>query len=247
MDLLSIIGICIAFGAILTGNLLEGGEFSALLNTPAAVIVFGGTLGATILQTPSYMLKRAGTLFTWVFFPPKLIAKEHIAKVLMWSKTARKDGLIGLEDLAAAEKDQFAKKGLGLLADGKDPEEIRHQLETELIIREQRDTRAAGIFDHMGGYAPTIGIIGAVMGLIHVMGNLEEPSKLGVGVATAFVATIYGVAFANLILFPIAEKLKSAIRKTSEFQSLTVEGILSIAAGENPRMIELKLNSFIDC
>lgn len=246
MDLLSIVGICIAFGAILTGNLLEGGEFRALLNTPAAVIVFGGTLGATILQTPSEMLRRAATLITWVFFPPKLIAKEHIAKVLVWSKTARKDGLIGLENLAAAEKDQFARKGLGLLADGREPAEIRHQLETELLIKEQRDTLAASIFDHMGGYAPTVGIIGAVMGLIHVLGNLEDPSKLGVGVATAFVATIYGVGFANLILFPIAGKLKSTIRKTSDFHSLTVEGILSIAAGENPKMIELKLKSFIN-
>ena len=246
MDLLSIIGICIAFGAILTGNLLEGGEFGALLNTPAAVIVFGGTLGATVLQTPSDMLRRAARLFVWVLFPPRLIANEHIEKVLMWSHTARREGLLGLENLAAVEKDGFVKKGLGLLADGKDPEEIRHQMETELTIREQRDTRASGIFDHMGGYAPTIGIIGAVMGLIHVMGNLEDPSKLGIGVATAFVATIYGVAFANLILFPIAGKLKSAIRKTSDFQSLTMEGILSIAYGENPKMIELKLRSFIN-
>jgi chemotaxis protein MotA len=160
--------------------------------------------------------------------------------------TARKEGLLGLESVADLERDDYARKGLQLLVDGAEPEAIRSILEVDLYNQEGRDIQAAKVFESMGGYAPTIGIIGAVMGLIHVMGNLADPSKLGSGIAVAFVATIYGVGFANLLLLPIASKIKAVALRQSRYREMLLEGILSIAEGENPRSIELKLQGFMD-
>ena len=157
---------------------------------------------------------------------------------------ARKEGLLGLEGVADAEPDPYARKGLQLLVDGAEPEVIRSILEVDLFTQESRDLQAAKVFESMGGYAPTIGIIGAVMGLIHVMGNLANPAQLGSGIAVAFVATIYGVASANLVLLPVASKLKSIAMRQSRYREMLLEGILSIAEGENPRSIELKLQGF---
>lgn len=159
---------------------------------------------------------------------------------------ARKEGLLGLEAVADAEPDPYARKGLQLLVDGAEPESIRSILEVDLYTQEARDIQAAKVFESMGGYAPTIGIIGAVMGLIHVMGNLADPSMLGSGIAVAFVATIYGVGFANLLLLPMGNKLKSIALRQSRYREMLLEGILSIAEGENPRSIELKLQGFMD-
>ena len=159
---------------------------------------------------------------------------------------ARKDGLLGLESIADLEVDHFSRKGLQLLVDGAEPEAIRSIMEVDLITQEGRDLQAAKVYEGMGGYAPTIGIIGAVMGLIHVMGNLADPSQLGSGIAVAFVATIYGVGLANLLLIPIGNKLKSVVLRQSRYREMLLEGILSIAEGENPRSIELKLQGFID-
>jgi chemotaxis protein MotA len=148
-----------------------------------------------------------------------------------------------LENQAEREKDRLLRKGLRLLTDGYEPDKLRHRLEEYIESLEQRDSRAASIFDHMGGYAPTIGIIGAVMGLIHVMGNLDNPEMVGSGIATAFVATIYGVGLANLILYPIAGKLRELIREYTAAQLLLVEGLVAIAEGEHPKVIESRLNS----
>ncbi|TQV84194.1 flagellar motor protein [Exilibacterium tricleocarpae] len=245
MDLLSIFGVILGFAALLGGNFLEGGTWESLLNGPAAVIVVGGTLGAAILQTPLAHLKRALGIFSWIFRPPVQAFQQGIDKIVRWALTARKEGLLGLETLAETEVDRFAQKGLQLLVDGSEPEAIRRVMETELIIGEQRDQDAVKFYESMGGYSPTIGIIGAVMGLIHVMGNLADPSELGPGIAIAFVATIYGVAFANLFLLPVANKLKMCIHEQSQFRELMVEGIIAIAEGENPRAIELKLNGYL--
>ncbi|MCY1448882.1 Chemotaxis protein PomA [compost metagenome] len=163
-----------------------------------------------------------------------------------WSLTARKEGLLGLEGIADAEPDNYARKGLQLLVDGAEPEAIRSILEVDFYTQESRDVEASKVFESMGGYAPTIGIIGAVMGLIHVMGNLGDPSQLGNGIAVAFVATIYGVASANLVLLPIAAKLKAIALRQSRYREMLLEGLLSIAEGENPRSIELKLQGFMD-
>lgn len=246
MDVLSIVGIVLAFVAILGGNYLEGGHVAALVNGPAALIVIGGTLGAAFLQAPVHVLKRSGVVIRWIFLPPKIDLPGGIARVVSWSITARKEGLLGLESVADLEPDDYARKGLQLLVDGAEPEAIRSILEVDLYSQEGRDIQASKVFESMGGYAPTIGIIGAVMGLIHVMGNLADPSKLGSGIAVAFVATIYGVGFANLLLLPIAYKIKSVALRQSRYREMLLEGILSIAEGENPRSIELKLQGFMD-
>ena len=245
MDVLSLIGIVLALVAIVGGNYLEGGHAAALLNGPAALIVFGGTLAAALLQTSIAVLKRALSILGWVFLPPVINQQVGIERVVSWSTTARKEGLIGLEAVADLEEDLYARKGLQLLADGVETEAIRNILEVDLYTQESRDIQAAKVFESMGGYSPTIGIIGAVMGLIHVMSNLADPNLLGRGIAVAFVATIYGVAFANLLLLPVSSKLKSLVMRQSAYREMLLEGIVSIGEGENPRSIELKLQGFM--
>lgn len=245
MDVLSILGVIIGFAALIGGNFIEGGSIQSLLNGPAALIVIGGTFGAAILQTPKNSFIRAWKILPWVIMPPQNPFKEGIAKLVRWAHAARKEGLLGLEHIADAEKDRFARKGLQLLVDGSEPEMIRRVMESELIIDEQRDLDAIKFFESMGGYAPTIGIIGAVMGLIHVMRNLADPEQLGPGIAVAFVATIYGVALANLLFIPIANKLRMCINERSQYRELMIEGIISLADGENPRSIEMKLNGYL--
>ncbi|MBC7212405.1 MAG: flagellar motor protein, partial [Pseudomonas sp.] len=188
MDVLSLIGLILAFVAIVGGNFLEGGHVGALINGPAALIVLGGTLAAALLQSPLSAFKRALQIVGWIFFPPRVDLPGGIDRVVNWSLTARKEGLLGLEGVADAEPDPYARKGLQLLVDGAEPEAIRSILEVDFLTQEARDIQAAKVFESMGGYAPTIGIIGAVMGLIHVMGNLADPSQLGNGIAVAFVA-----------------------------------------------------------
>ncbi|MFK3796128.1 MULTISPECIES: flagellar motor protein [unclassified Pseudomonas] len=246
MDVLTLIGIILAFVAIIGGNFLEGGHLGALLNGPAALIVIGGTIAASLLQTPMSAFKRAIQIFIWILFPPRVDLAGGIDRVVSWSLTARKEGLLGLETVADTEPDAYSRKGLQLLVDGVEPEAIRSILEVDFLTQESRDIQAAKVFESMGGYAPTIGIIGAVMGLIHVMGNLADPNQLGSGIAVAFVATIYGVASANLILLPVANKLKAVALRQSRYREMLLEGLLSIAEGENPRSIELKLQGFME-
>ncbi len=245
MDLLTLVGVIVGFSALLGGNFLEGGSWTSLLNGPAAIIVIGGTIGAAILQTPMSGIKRALSIGKWILHPPNPKFQRGIDKVVAWAKTARKEGLLGLENLSNTERDGFSRKGLQLLVDGSEPEVIRHVLETDLVVAEQRDHEAAQFYESMGGYSPTIGIIGAVMGLIHVMQHLEDPSELGPGIAIAFVATIYGVALANLLLLPVANKLKACIKEQSQFRELMIEGIIAIADGENPHSIKMKLSGYL--
>ncbi len=246
MDVLSIIGIALAFFAVVGGNLLEGGELSALANLPAALLVIGGTVGAGLLQMPLAGLRRALAMMRWVFVPPRNAFGEGVDQVVRWATTARREGLLGLEAVAEMEPDAFARRGLQLLVDGNEPEAIRSVLESESGLREQRDVDAAKFYESMGGYAPTIGIIGAVVGLIHVMGNLADPARVGPGIAVAFVATIYGVALANLFFLPIAGKLRSCVREAAQYREMIIEGIIAIADGENPRAIELRLNGYLE-
>ena len=245
MDILSIIGVLLGFAAIIGGNSLGGGDISALINVHAFVIVVGGTMGATLLQFPPQVFLRSLRILIWIFKPQKLQLKKQIEKIVRWSTLARKEGLLGLEAIIEGEKDGFSKKGLQLLVDGNEPEVIRDCLEVELSTKEHLDMQAARVFEAMGGYSPTIGIIGAVIGLIHVMQNLANPQLLGSGIATAFVATIYGVGLANLLFIPIANKLKAHIFQATQAREMVVDGISSIAEGENPRNIELKLSGFL--
>jgi chemotaxis protein MotA len=246
MDLLSLIGLIVGFGAILGGQILEGGHVSSLINGPACLIVLGGTVGAVMLQSPLSVFMSSLKMSLWILFPPKVNGDQAIAKIMEWSNIARKEGLLGLEDIAENETDPFARKGLQLLVDGSEPEIIRRVMEVELDATEYHGNQASKVFEAMGGYSPTIGIIGAVMGLIHVMQNLADPSKLGSGIATAFVATIYGVGLANLLFLPVASKLKSQVHASTQLQEMIIEGVISIAEGENPRNIETKLQGFVN-
>lgn len=245
LDVLSFFGIAIAFSALLGGNFLEGGAWQQLLNGPAALIVFGGTLGAAVLQTPMYSLKRAFGLLKWMFFPPVVDYKKTIKKIANWAKVSRQKGLLGLEDQVNLEKDPYIKKALKLLIDEGSPQTLRRVLEADLILGEQRDQDAIKFYTSMGGYAPTIGIIGAVMGLIYVMRNLAEPNELGAGIAVAFLGTIYGIAIANLLFLPMANKLTIYVNNISHLKELVIEGAIYVADGENPRSIELKLDGYI--
>lgn len=245
MDILSVIGIVIALGAILGGNALEGGHIDSLVQLTAFIIVAGGTLGAILLQVQMSVFTRSMKMILWIFLPPKFGSEAAVKKIVEWSNIARKEGLLGLEAIAETESDAFSSKGLQLLVDGSEPEVIRSILEVEVDVKEHFDTQAAKVYEGMGGYSPTIGIIGAVMGLIHVMNNLADPSKLGPGIAVAFVATIYGVGLANLFLLPMASKLKAIIHQQVQFREMVIEGIISIAEGENPRNIETKLQGYL--
>lgn len=244
LDILSLFGVLLALVAILGGQFLEGGSLLALVNGPALLIVAGGTVGAILLQTPLATFLRALRMLAWVFKAPQFDMDQGISQILQWSMVARKEGLLGLENIEDRVRDPFARKGLALLVDGSEPDNIRSIMMLELEMQEQYLNQGAKVYESMGGYCPTIGIIGAVMGLIHVMGNLSDPSKLGSGIATAFVATIYGVGLANLFLLPIANKLKSSVLAQSHYREMLIEGIISVAEGENPRIIENKLTGF---
>jgi chemotaxis protein MotA len=246
VDWLSLVGFLLGVFAVVGGNLLEGGNLAFLVNGPAIIIVFGGTLGAVMLQTPPQLFVNALKTLHWVGKPPRIDMQQRIQKIVQWSILARKEGLLGLENEIDHEPDSFVRKGLQLLVDGNETEIIRDCLELEMNAKEQQDLNAAKVFEAMGGYAPTLGILGAVLGLIQVMQNLTDPARLGQGIAIAFVATIYGVGLANLVFLPIAGKLKAHIRKMALLKELTIEGIVAIAEGENPRNIELKLSGFLE-
>ena len=246
IDFLSVIGLILGIGSILLGQLLDGGHLETLVNGPAALIVLGGTFGAVMLQSPANIFLRGLKLSSWIFFPPRFHTEEVIERIIDWSNIARKEGLLGLEIVAEEEQDLFARKGLELLVDGSEPEVMRSIMELEIDAKESFDALAAKIYESMGGFSPTIGIIGAVMGLIHVMGNLSDPSKLGSGIAVAFVATIYGVGAANLLFIPIATKLKTLVHNEVSYREMVVEGLVSIAEGENPRNIQRKLEGYLD-
>jgi chemotaxis protein MotA len=244
MDSLSLLGITVGILALLGGNWLEGGRLDTLLDGPALMIVLGGSIGAVLLQTPARVFWQALAQLKLVLIPPRFPLEERIKRTVAWGQLARHEGLLGLEKLLGKEKDPFIKKGLQLVVDGSEPEDIRRMLELELDSHEQRRLRAARVFESMGGYSPTIGIIGAVMGLIQVMQNLADPALLGDGIATAFVSTIYGVGLANLLLLPAANKIKGHVLDESAYREMIIEGLVAISEGENPRMIEIRLRGF---
>ena len=245
LDLLSIIGVVLALLAIFGGNFLEGGHLSQLFQLTALIIVVGGTLGAAMLQTSLPVFLRAMQMARWVFVMPPINLPTTLEKIVNWSQMTRREGLLALENSSDLETDLFSRKGLQLLVDGNEPAVIRNVLETEINVMEQFELQAAKFYEVMGGYSPTIGILGAVMGLIHVMNNLADPGMLGSGIATAFVATIYGVGFANLLFLPIAGKLKAIVQQRALQYEMLMEGIVGIADGENPRNIESRLQSYL--
>lgn len=245
MDYVSIIGIALALAAILGGQVLEGGHIGSLLQATAFLIVFGGTFGATMLQSSIPVFWRGLRLTKWIFFPPSLDQYGLIELVISWSSIARKGGLLALEPELEPLSDLFTRKGLQMVVDGAEPEKIREAMDVEISTYEKHYLDAAKVWQGAGGYAPTIGILGAVMGLIHVMENLTDPSKLGAGIAVAFVATIYGVGSANLFFLPMSNKIRSIVEQQVVMREMLIEGLVSIANGENPRIIESKLQGYI--
>lgn len=246
MDKISIVGLLFGLGAIVGGQVLEGGHINSLVQPTALLIVLGGTIGAVMLQSPWPIFRAGVKMGVWVFVPPMPPFRRVIDQIVGWSQTARKEGLLALENQAmGALTDPFTAKGLQLLVDGIEPERLREVLEVEIGVWEQQLKTCAKIWESAGGYAPTIGILGAVMGLIHVMENLSDPSKLGAGIAVAFVATIYGVGSANLIFLPVAKKLLSHISRMVAMREMLVDGLVGIAHGDNPRIIENRLQGYV--
>ena len=245
MDVTSLIGLALGLSAIVVGQFLEGGNLSSLLQPTAFLIVIGGTTGAVLLQTPLRVFVGAVKMLAWIFRPPASNPQELIGKVVDWGRTARRDGLLALEARIAAEADPFVQKGLQLLVDGIEPTRMREVLETEIDMSEEQMKLRAKVWESAGGYSPTIGILGAVMGLIHVMENLADPARLGSGIAVAFVATIYGVGSANLIFIPISKKLTTYIRSIVIQRQMLVDGLVGVAQGDNPRLIESRMQSYL--
>ncbi|WP_423187033.1 flagellar motor protein [Alishewanella sp. d11] len=244
MDKLALSGFLLATLAILGGFMLEGGTLSTLLHFPAFVIVLGGTIGAVMLQTPFLQFRQGLQMLPWVFKQQHFNTQVTTARIVEWGTAARANGFLSLEAVALNESDAFLHRGLNLLVDGTEAQVIQATLDAELSLEQERLLRGARIYEAMGGYSPTIGIIGAVLGLIQALSSISDPDKLGLGIATAFVATIYGVGFANLIFIPVANKLKNLIEQQSLYRELIIEGLVSIAQGQNPRLIEHKLAAY---
>jgi chemotaxis protein MotA len=207
--------------------------------------VLGGTLGAVMLQSPYATFMRGIRMARWIWFPPVVDYLQLITQVTSWSHVSRREGLLALENVISQLSDDFIRKGLQLLVDGAEPERLREVLEVEINTYEDELKLSARIWEAAGGYSPTIGILGAVLGLIHVMENLSDPSKLGAGIAVAFVATIYGVGLANLVFLPMANKLKAHINRLIVQREMIVDGLVGIANGDNPRIIESRLQGYI--
>jgi chemotaxis protein MotA len=244
LDILSLTGLALGLLAVMVGAVLKGAGLHALISSAAFMIVVVGTVAAICVQTPLGVMRHAMRIFPWVMKPPALNGEVLIMKMVEWSNIARKQGLLGLEPILNRESDPFVRKALQLVVDGSEPESIRAIMEVELQTREDADTRAAKVFEGMGIYCPTLGIIGAVLGLMAVMQNLADPSKLGHGIAAAFTATVYGIGLANLIFLPMANKLKAAIAGQVEYRQMCIEGLIAIAEGENPRNIESRLAGY---
>lgn len=245
MDWGSVAGVALALGGILFGQVLEGGHIRSLLQPAAFVIVMVGTLGAVILQSGMSSFLRGVSMARHVFFPPRNDFAELRSEMVHWCTIARREGFLELERYIADVADPFVRQGLRYIVDGVDPIKMRDLLEVQITVYEERERAAIKVWESAGGYSPTIGILGAVLGLIHVMENLSDPSRLGSGIAVAFVATIYGVGFANLIFLPMGNRLKAVLGKEVLKREMLIDAFFAMATGENPRLIEERMNVFL--
>lgn len=245
MDIATILGIVIALAAILGGQALEGGHAGSIMQLTAFIIVLGGTFGAVCVQNPMPVVIRAMGALSLALSNPHHDLKATIMSLLDLANISRKQGLLALEAKLKDIPDPFFRKGVQLIVDGTDPKVVHEILEIEVEHHEEEGIVAAKVWEAAGGYAPTIGILGAVLGLIHVMENLADPSKLGGGIAVAFVATIYGVGAANLFFLPIANKIKLKLKEESASRNMLIMGLVGLAHGENPRLLQEKLESFL--
>jgi len=237
VDLTSLLGLALALAGIFVGHTLDGGKFSSLVQPAAFAIVVVGTFGAVLLQTRSKAFVRGVRMLRWVFVTPPDRSQALAREIHLWSLSARRDGLLSLEQYMA-KADPFIQKGLRLVVDGIQPDKLRSLLDTEINNYEFRERQAARIWESAAGYAPTVGILGAVLGLIHVMENLSDPSKLGAGIAVAFVSTVYGVGLANLFFYPVGNKIKGIVaERVAQYEILT-DVFHDIATGDYTRVIE---------
>lgn len=244
MDWASLAGAVLSLAAIIVGQILDGGRIESLLQPAAFMIVAVGTAGAVLLQSGMPVFLRGVAMARWIVRPPKSEHPELQQDFTVWSATARREGLLSLERFLDSVADPFLSKGLKLVIDGIDHYKIRDILETDISSYERRERQAAKIWESAGGYAPTIGILGAVLGLIHVMENLSEPAKLGGGIAVAFVATIYGVGLANLVFLPVANKLKSLIGEEVRRREMLTDLFCGMASGENGRVLQERIAAY---
>jgi chemotaxis protein MotA len=243
MDITTIAGLVLGFGGILLGQLLEGGHVGSILQDTAAIIVLGGTFGAVMVSFPKKDFVRGMKMFKQGFTEAKHDLPEITKRIVELASVARRDGVLALEAKLPEIHDPFLRKALGYVVDGVDAAVTRSSLEASIEAEHSENMMGAKVWEAAGGYSPTIGIIGAVLGLIHVMENLSDPSKLGGGIAVAFVATVYGVATANLIYLPLANKLKRKLALAMERKVIITEGVLAIQEGLNPRVLEEKLRA----
>ncbi|WP_019635662.1 flagellar motor protein [Paenibacillus fonticola] len=245
MDIVTIIGIIIGLAALVGGFLWEGGQVAGLMQLTAALIVFGGTIAAVIISFPRQRLKTVPRALKLAFTTANTNVKQLIEDLVNMSMTARREGVLSLENKLADHTDPYLREGIQLVVDGTDPEMVKQIMEYELDAVEHKYDSYAKIFESAGGYAPTMGIIGTVMGLIHVLGSLTEPTALGPAIALAFTATLYGVASANLIFLPIASKIKARGEDDISRMEIILEGVLSIQNGNHPTLVRRKLESFM--
>lgn len=245
MDLAVIIGLVVAFGALFGSQILDGGSPSSLFMVAPLLLVFFGTFGAAmvggVMKDSVSIPKTLLRALTARIQPPNTLV-ESVVKL---AERARREGLLALEDAAKEVEHPFLRRGLELAIDGTDPEELDEILQAEVAAKRKADKAASKIFENMGGYAPTIGILGTVMSMVHVMENLDKPESLGESIAAAFLATLWGVATANLVWLPIAERLKRISGLECEQMELAIEGVLAIQAGSNPRLVAQKLQSLL--
>ena len=240
---MSAIGLLIALLSVIIAQIWHGGSMKALLDGPAFFIVFGGTLGAATIQTPLPVFIESLKQFLWIFVPPNLHIDQQVAKIDFWGKSARSKGFLSLEAFYEKEENAFTRHGLELIIDGADSEQLRYFLEAQMAVEQEHNELCARFYDALGGYSPTIGILGAVLGLIQAMGSMDDPQKLGEGIAVAFVATIYGVGFANLI-YILLHRLRMIHYEYSLFQQLTIEGLIAVANGEGQLQLNRRLSVF---
>ncbi|MBI5233623.1 MAG: flagellar motor protein [Deltaproteobacteria bacterium] len=245
MNLATIIGIAVGVTAVIAGQVLEGGHISSIFHLTAGVIVFGGTFGAVLVQYPMSVVSLALRMAAGSLVEKDIDMRRTIAEIASFVRIARKEGVLALEPKIREHEDYFFRKGLQLVVDGVGIEDIKEIMTIEMACEEERKIEASKVFESAGGYAPTLGILGAVLGLISVMENLADPSALGHGIAVAFVATVYGVGSANLFWLPFAGKLRLKTRHDTLKKELMIEGIVSLSRGENPRLICERLEGFL--
>lgn len=244
-DIATLVGLLVALGGIVGGLILEGGKIDEILKPTALMIVLGGTIGAVMVTTPMNVLVGSLKKMGLVFFDRAQSTESIIDEIIGYASKARKNGIVSLEQDADSVSEPFLKKAMNLAVDGTDLQEIRKMMELEISLEEHHAEAEAKVMEAAGGYAPTIGIIGAVLGLIQVMKNLADIEEVGKGIATAFVATIYGVGFANIFFLPAGNKIKARAQKTIQLKELMLEGVIGIVEGLNPKLIRGKLEAYL--